>query len=506
MEVFSQCPLWQLQRQYFKEANIKAWKEGDVPHYITSNPYMAETYAKVLLGFFRDRLAKGLLTEPIYIVELGTGSGRFSYHLVKALNRLIQNSLLQEIRFVYVMTDFVEDTLAFWDKHLRFQEYYEAGILDFALFDAEKDSTLYLRKSHKTLGYNATKEPLVVIANYFFDTIPQELFYFNEGVAHHVLVNLQGYSPASAKTAKEQLKKIKLKYTYQIIPENPYKDEFQSRLFTYYQNELTDSHLLFPHHGLNCIYRLQQLSKQGLLMLTADKGEPGLNEWQNRKPPYVAKHGSFSLTANYHAILEHCKLQSGLPLFPKHPASGITVGALLYLKEPQNYKETLHAYHEYINNFGPDEYFVIKKHVEKSIADLSISELFAYLRLSGYDSRLFSQFLPRLQFLVDNFTDDDRFLTLQLIAQVWDGYYPLGEKQDLAHEIGILLSRINFYKEAIVFFELSEKIYGKKPDVLFAKVVVYDLLGNKDVSAELLKTLTKIFPDFKPTQKLIKKN
>jgi hypothetical protein len=500
---FSTCPLWQLQRQYFEETNIEAWKEGDVPHYITSNPYMAETYAKLLLAFFRDRLATGPLNEPIYIVELGTGSGRFSYHLVKALHRLIQNTAVKETRFVYIMTDFVEDTLAFWDKHPRFQEFYEQGIMDYALFDAEKDDALYLRRSHKTIGYKYAKAPLVVIANYFFDTIPQELFYFNEGNAHTVLVNLKGYKTDSAKTAKEQLERIELKYTYEALPESPYKDELQSRLFDQYRNILTNSHLLFPHLGLSCIQRLQQLSHQGLLLLTADKGEHRLDEWQNRRPPYVAKHGSFSLTANYHALKEYCNLQEGVALFPKHPASSLTVGALLYLKEADSYKETLQAYNKYVNDFGPDEYFTIKKHVEKGITELPVNELFAYLRLSEYDSQLFFQFLPRLHKLAEEFTDDERFLTLQLIAKVWDGYYPLGEDKDLAYEIGLLLYKINFYEEAITFFELSEKIYGQKEGVLFAKVLIHDMLGNKDVSARLLNELLAKFPDFQPAQELL---
>lgn len=501
--LFSQSPLWQLQRRYFEEANIGAWQEGDVPHYITSNPYMAETYAKLLLAFFGDRTAIGPQKEPFYIVELGTGSGRFSYHLIKALLRLMPHSQVKSIPFVYVMTDFVEDTLAFWDKHPRFQEFYAQGILDYALFDAEKDSTLYLRKSNKTIGAKEAKEPLVAIANYFFDTIPQELFYFHEDAAYNALVNLKGYKADSARTAKEQLEKLELDYTYGTLSECPYTDELQRQLFTQYQHTLINSHLLFPHMGLNCIERLKELSQQGLFQLTADKGEHRLDEWQQRTPPYVAKHGSFSLTANYHALKEHCNMSGGMALFPKHPASGITVGALLYLNAGANHQETIKAYHECINDFGPDEYFTIKKHVEKHIPELSVTELLAYVRLSAYDSRFFLQCLPRLHKLAEDFTDDERFLILQLIAKVWDGYYPLGEEKDLAYEIGLFLCEIHFFPEAVTFLELSEKIYGPKEHTTFARAVIQDALGNRSLSIELLNELVANFPDFQPAQQLL---
>jgi hypothetical protein len=501
--MFSQSPLWQLQRQYFEEAHVNAWRAGDVPHYITSNPHMAEAYAQLLLAFFRDRCKTSPSNEPIYIIELGTGSGRFSYHLIKSLSHIQQNISFGSPPFVYVMTDFVEDNLAFWDGHPRLQALFKQGILDYAIFDAEKDISLNLRKLNKIIGVKKAKQPLVVIANYFFDSIPQDLFYFNEGIAETALVRLEGYDPDSKKSAKKQLDRIELEYTYEKLAEAPYSDVLQKQLFSYYQNNLIDSHLLFPHIGLSCIDRLRELSQEGLLLITADKGGHRLEDWQNRPTPNVTKHGSFSLTTNYHALKEHCHLSNGKTLFPKHPASGITVGALFYLKEPARYKETMLSYRKHVNDFGPDEYFSIKKHTERQIPELSTRELFAYLRLSGYDSRLFYQFLPRFHELVEAFTEDDRFSVLQLVARIWDGYYPLVEDVDLAFEIGSLLLNLHFFNEGISFFNLSEKIYGKKEKVMYAKAACYAILGNNVLSIHLLNELLNKYPNYESAQELL---
>ncbi|HAS46239.1 MAG TPA: hypothetical protein DCS93_37505 [Microscillaceae bacterium] len=501
--IFARSPLWQLQRKYFQEANINAWRNGDVPHYITSNPHMANAYAQLLLAFFRDLHRQGKTQETIYIVELGTGSGRFSYHLIKSLLRLLENALFDAPDFVYVMTDFVEETLQFWDSHLRLQEFFAQGLLDYALFDAEKDSTLHLRKTNRVLQYKCLKQPIVVIANYFFDSIPQDLFYFDKGQVKTALVNLQGYESQANTSAKAQLENIQLEYTYEPIPEVVLGNPKRQKIFDSYLQELNDSHLLFPNTGIECIERLTQLSQEGALIITADKAVHHLEHWQNRPAPYIAKHGSFSLTANYHALKEHCLISGGKPLFPLYPTSSITVAAMLYIKEHTAYKETVLCYQNQVNDFGPDEYFSIKKHIEQQITILSVRELFAYIRLSNYDSRLFHQFLPRFQELVPELNEDERFAMLQLIAQVWEGYYPLAEDTDLAFEIGLLLLDLYFFHDAIGFFTLSERIYGPKEGVLFAQAAAFTVIGESIKAIDLLNTILKKNPVHEMARELL---
>ena len=50
----SQSLLWKLQRKFFDQQGIEAWRQGTVPHYVTSNPFIANAYAKVIFAFIRD--------------------------------------------------------------------------------------------------------------------------------------------------------------------------------------------------------------------------------------------------------------------------------------------------------------------------------------------------------------------------------------------------------------------------------------------------------------------
>ena len=57
-----------------------------MPHFITCNSFIGAAYAKVLAGYLRDGMSpkcpdgvKLDPSQPLYIIELGTGSGKFRW-------------------------------------------------------------------------------------------------------------------------------------------------------------------------------------------------------------------------------------------------------------------------------------------------------------------------------------------------------------------------------------------------------------------------------------------
>lgn len=74
------------------------------------------------MGFLRDSMAANAKmpldpNEPLYIIELGTGSGKFSYLMLKALEEMADVSPFPISKIVYVMTDFTENNFNFWSQH-----------------------------------------------------------------------------------------------------------------------------------------------------------------------------------------------------------------------------------------------------------------------------------------------------------------------------------------------------------------------------------------------------
>src|SRR3954468_17633866 len=132
----SRSVLWRLQGQFYERRGMAAWSEGIVPHHVTCNPYLARAYARVILGFVRDWRDRLDRSQPLYIVELGAGSGRLAFQLMRPLLMMLDRQV-PRVRLRYVMTDFAEANLAAWRAHPQLAGWLKGGVLDLARFDAE---------------------------------------------------------------------------------------------------------------------------------------------------------------------------------------------------------------------------------------------------------------------------------------------------------------------------------------------------------------------------------
>jgi tRNA A58 N-methylase Trm61 len=57
------------------------------------------------------------VNEPLYIIELGAGSGKFSFFMLKALEEMKNVCDFPISKIVYIMTDFTENNFNFWRDH-----------------------------------------------------------------------------------------------------------------------------------------------------------------------------------------------------------------------------------------------------------------------------------------------------------------------------------------------------------------------------------------------------
>ena len=125
---------------FYERKGPESWSQGIVPHFITSNAFIGRSYAKVLWivhckydvksffaiqvlhGFIKDCMSPGAkmsldCNEPLYIIELGTGSGKFSFYMLKALEEMQVVCDFPFKKMVYVMTDFTENNFDYWSTH-----------------------------------------------------------------------------------------------------------------------------------------------------------------------------------------------------------------------------------------------------------------------------------------------------------------------------------------------------------------------------------------------------
>ena len=73
--------------------------------------------------------------QPVYIVEIGAGHAKMAFLTLHMLAKM--REFFPSARpFKYIITDFTQSNVDFWDKHPPLQKYFDAGVLDMAKFGA----------------------------------------------------------------------------------------------------------------------------------------------------------------------------------------------------------------------------------------------------------------------------------------------------------------------------------------------------------------------------------
>jgi hypothetical protein len=452
----SQSLLWKLQRNYFSQAGIDAWGSATVPHYITCNAFIAEAYARVVLGWMRDCAPMCDANEPIYLAELGAGSGRFAYLFLLRLRALLGKSPLAGRRFVYVMTDFTDESLQFWRGHPALKPFVEEGSLDFARFDIERDEQLQLVESGRTL--ERTVNPMAVLANYYFDSIPMDAFYVSDGQLYECLATLtvpDDKAPASP-TADDAglIANVELSYEDRPAADDYYGDAEIDAILQRYRKLIKKGGLKFPTSSLHCCRIFSRISGDRWLLLSGDKGTVHEDTLDNQKRPGLAVHGSFSMNVNYHALGQLFVNRGGHVHTMDHHHQSLNVVAFT-MGTP--HLETAAAFSQNVENFGPDDYFVLRKQME-SAEEMKLEPALAMFRLSGADPRMLRHLLPT--FRKHGPKSGVKRELLELVRRAWEQYFHIGEEHDIAFSAGVLVFELGDYELCIELFMASIALYG----------------------------------------------
>jgi tetratricopeptide (TPR) repeat protein len=483
---FCDSLIWRLQQEYFAERGVDAWRQGEVPHYVTSNPTIANSYAEIVLAFWLDRQKLSPQPEPMTICELGAGSARFAFYFLSRLAALCEGANVPPQAFRYVLTDVADANLEFWRRHPNFEPFFADGRLDIARLDMTQPDSLSLQISGDRIEPGSLRHPLVIIANYAFDSIPQDLFHFEDGRTYGCFVSLAVDGDPASLDAAELLAKLQVHYDDEEIVVPPYAEPWLQRLMADYQRELRDAYVLFPAAGLRCLRTLAEFSTHGALILSADKGNHRMAALDGTPAPNLVRHGSVSLTVNYHAFTHACVEAGGVALVPNSHSS-INVVGLLMLADADRHRETQIAYRRHVQEFGPDSFYSITKHARQTIPQMSAEDILAYLRLSRHDSHQFGRYLPRLMELAPEFDAATRQDVAAAIEFVWEMYFPLGEDLDLANRIAGLLYAMDDHAGALTYFERSMAIYGPDTGTLYNIAACYGLLGESGTAVEVLR-------------------
>lgn len=451
---FADAPLWDAQRRYYRQQGMDAWASAEVPHYVTSHPGMAKAYAQVVLGFWRDLKAQGMDTgEPLYIIELGAGCGRFAYHFLLQFFAAFDAVRGPRDKACYVMSDLSAATVSQWQRrlHAKFSPFVAQGRLDFAVFDAEADNTLALQTQGICLAPGSLALPPVVIANYVFGSLRQDLFLLDKERLY------EGWLASG--TGLESSGGLRLDYQKRRISAPAYPRPQWNRLIERYAKDLPPCALLFSSQALDALERLGQLHKGQLLLLSADRGSHGLKALAQQLEPEIVRHGSVSLPVNFHCLATLIEAQGGSCWTSPSEDDGLAILAACW-QAPSigkrdagsgHWRETGAAAQQALQGFTPNDAYRIKQTLETEAQYLSPEQMLSFLRLSHWDTKVFYLMYPYVYDFLAQLSEAAQQQWYQGLREVWRFHLPIGEDLDLAFDLATLAAELNRWPAAIAW-------------------------------------------------------
>jgi len=500
---FSESCLWALQREYFHTEGIDAWV-NQVPFYVTSNPFLANCYAHIIIRLAQDWVKKnpGAEQSPFYILELGTGSGRLSYYILKKILKLQQQLKLEHIKFCYVMTDFTESNLKYWDSHPALQTYLKNGMLDFAIFNMEEDTTIKLRKAGTVLTEGSLQNPVTVIANYIFDTVSHDAFTISDGKVKESLVNLATYHENMKNGRPVDWEQVQITHTARDIDDHYYDDDDFNAVVNQYNNLLTDSHILIPIAGLRTIRNLKKLSGGKMLLLSTDKGYSHLEELDHLDHPHLAFHGSFSMMVNFHAIAKYFEHSGGKAIL-QSLRTGIKTAAFVSGIDLNEYPELDFSLWEHVERLSPGDYFILHRNISENFQHSILNTLVAHLAFTDWDPHIYQKLSKQICEQItsaENVTVE--YLTSHM-PNLAENFYYLPKGYDVMFDIGILFHTLRRYGDAAKYYKLSEQHFGEQFGLAYNIALCSYNNGEMQEALTYFRRALKLDPKSKETKEWI---
>lgn len=453
---FSESSLWRIQRDYFDKEGINAWVNS-VPFYITSNPFIAKSYARIFLSFLHDwvRLHPESRQTPFYILEIGTGSGRFSYYFVKTLHEMLKASDISDVRVIHVMSDFTRSNMRYWEKHHAIQPLVEQGLVDFALYDLDSERPVTLINSGTHLDKNTLTNPLTVIGNYIFDTCLNDLFAIRDGQLLELYVSLASEESNMKDNWPVEMEKVDVSYHAHKVKDNLYGDPFVDDILTEYRTNLKETIFLFPVGAFKALRYLKKISNNRLLMMSTDKGYSALHSQEGAGQPPIYFHGSFfSAMVNFHAIGRFLQ-NGGGDSFLQTPRRGIKTSVFSSGFRLQDLPQTSLELQDRVEGFSPADYFALHRRMSDSFNECTLDNIASHLELSGWDPHIYLKLSGRITTLAPTSDRDTIHFLASNMPKIAANFYDMPKTDCVLLEIAVFFHAIRRYEEAAHYYEMS---------------------------------------------------
>lgn len=487
----SESILWELQHAAYSQFGPEAWANKGVPFYLTSNPLIAGHFARVILGYLRDCLHPQAKTpidpsQPIYIFDLGAGSGRLGFLILKHLLPRVAELFGETLRVKYVMTDMVSKNLDYVLAHPNLKGYVEQGVLDAASYRHDFEAPLRLMKAGTVLTQEIMANPVILVCTYYFDTIPQDLFKADKGRLFEGRITLQVPEEIVLRTEKglnpDIITHATASYTYTPV-QNPGGYYFGhadlNTLLEEYARNFDNTPFLFPFGSFVSLKYFLALSQGRCLLLAGDQGvvtDEQIRQWGE---PRISRHASFSMAVSYHAIARFFQRGGGEAFLTSAPSTKFVVMAGIAGGSQETYVDTFLSFRDTFGTLEPVEYLELTDFTDEALQQLPLEHLLYLVKLGNWDPINFYTFFSAIRSKLPGASGAVKKYLVKTIHKVWENCYPLGPQEgEFIMNLGCLLFEMERYEDALLFFQRAKRVRGDTPTLLKNLSLCYVKLGK----------------------------
>ena len=465
-------------KQYYTDGGVAVWTGGDIPFHITNTPLLAAEWVQTIFAFLRDFHRQGLLDpkEPIRVCELGPGTGRHAYFLLRELAKAEQDSRVivpEGFRFTLELAELGTKGLEVLAAHPQLQPFLESGRLQLSQFDISEDvsPTPYLREpGERTVSPN----PVFVIANYVLDSLPYDVVRCRG--SHRELarasVSVKGLAAGQEpRTLPDLGEKIDLSFTFPKEKATFHRADWDHVLSRY--DALEESHLPFPTGAMAFMERMREWSRTACVLLAADKSFVAIEQLNGLEVPELVPHGGgFSFNANVHTMGYLAEGWGGQAWHTSPRDGTMDLSHMVFPAKGSTFSGSfgeMTLRFQRLENFHAIDRFRLKESVDEVITRPNIRLALDLLRLSGFDPQVFyevsDQLLHGLD--LDDLEPEYEEELKSVLERCLDAVFPVGDEIDMAFEVGRLAYRLENYTLSERAFLMSITDFGDDPKTYF---------------------------------------
>lgn len=467
--------IWNLQTKYYQSLGIDAWLSGVVPSRVTTNSYIAWRYARLIASYIRD-----VQSQHVTILELGAGHGRFGFLTAIHLQNIAADFLPPQTSWRYILTDCAERNIQFYESHAAFRNLRKEGRIDFARYEAGTDQGIVLRHSGDKIDATHPTEHLILIGNYFFDSLPMDVWYVDNKrlSAYWPIVQIPDSAEAFDTETPQVLQHVKLAWEKREQELN-YASSTWNSITQQLGDEIQNGTFMLPTGAFECLEQLQSWANQPLMLLVTDKGYVKVEEYRDRGPPTLTQHGCFSFNLNFVALQKWFESNSGLSLLPKR-RDGLIEMASFATQHSRDALPFTTSEYSAIEQFTPAEYHQVTRRCEKANPDLFTS--LSFLKLSCYDPITLHRLRRCIRAGIPKADLIEQKLLYDALSKVRQKFYHLHDF-DIPFDLALIYQHLGEYEIALELFNESLQLFGESGITFYNLAICHQKLGQNGKAA-----------------------